>query len=188
MQPPISSIASVQKAGVRVAGISAGQPMGSVNVTIANFTGTADTNMNTTGLIPLSTWYSRTDSNTLGSQILLLRPAAYTVMMHVAMSTAARVQAGILRGSAAAPANPILSAGLRILAAFDHLGAAAGSFHTCTLTANFLLANADIDGNQNMVRFMYSNAAGAAPGAGIGSVLGENGFTITKDSQLQSVA
>lgn len=188
MQPAVTSIPSVAKQGVKVVGINAGQPMGSGLVTIANFTGAADTNIATAAAsLPLSEWYSRTDSGTNGTSILLLRPGQYEVAMNIAMSTAARVQAGILRGSAAPPANPIFS-NARILAAFDHLGAAAGSFHTVTITRVVDVADGDIDGNNNMIRFSYSNAAGAAPGAAIGSVLAENGYAITRGTHVQSLA
>lgn len=185
MQPPVTAIPSVAKQAVRVQGLNA-TPTGTGLVTIANFTGIADVNLATNAAsLPLAEWITRTDSATNGTNLLLLRPGQYTVTQHVAMGTAVRIQAGILRGSAAPVANPLISLGARVLAAFDVLGAAAGSFHTVALTAQVDIADGDIDGNNNMIRFMYSNGAGAAP---VGLVLAENGYTITRGLHVQSLA
>ncbi len=183
--PEQVNIPSVAKQGVRVAGLDAATPTGTGSVTIGDFTAAADTNLATNAAsLPLSEWYARTDSQVNGTTVTFTKPGQYTVQMHVAMGTAVRIQAGILRGNAAPPANPLLSAGVRILAAFDVLGAAAGSFHTVTLTAILDVADADIDGNNNTIRFQYSNGAGAAP---VGLIVAENGYTITRGLAVQSL-
>lgn len=185
MEASSNSRVSLAKQGVRVVGLEAATPTGTALVTIADFTGAADVNLATNaGSLPLAEWVTRTDSAANGTSLLFTRPGQYHIAFHVANAGATRLQAGILRGSAAPPANPILSLGVRVLATFDVLGAAAGSFDTSTLLATIDVADADIDGNNNMVRFQVSNAAGAAP---TGLVVAECGYTIIRGPQVNSL-
>lgn len=176
---------NISKQGVRGVVLDA-TPTGSALVTIADFTGAPDVNIATNAAaLPLTEWIARSDSQTNGTSWLLLRPGEYEVQFNVANAGATRLQAGILRGNAAPPANPIWSAGIRILAAYDVLGAAAGSFDTVTLRAKVKIASGDIDGNNNMVRLMLSNAAGAAP---TGLVVAECGWSVQKSAPISSLA
>jgi hypothetical protein len=174
---------AVAKQGVRGAGLDA-TPTGSVNVTIADFTGAADVALATSPLLPVADWITRTDSQTLGSSWVISKPGLYLVKFIVAATGANRVQAGILRGSQAAPANPVWSEA-RILGCSDYLQAAA-QFDTKTITAELYIANGDIDADNNVIRFMLTNAAGAAaPTAGL--VLASCGFSFSKGVPVHSL-
>lgn len=188
--PAFPAWPNLQKRGLRIVGLDA-TPTGSTDVTIADFTGATSVNIaRNAALFPITEWVTRADSQTAGLVLTLLRPGWYTIRFTVAATAANRVNAGILIGGAAPPANPVLDTASppRVLATSDYLGAA-GEFSTKTIFADFFLADADIDGTGvfNVVRFMLSNAAGlAAPTAGL--VLAQCGVEVHWGPILQSAA
>lgn len=184
MIPETSQYPSIPKQAVRVDPADAATPVGTA-IFVLDFTGGTDRNLATNaGNLPLSEWYTRTDSQTNGTTFTLLRPGKYTLTAHMGQTGAVRNVTGWIRGSAAPPANPILANGVRVLTTNDFLGVAATAL-SYTTTCEVDIADGDIDGNNNTFRFMVSNGAGAT---GTGLVNTECGVTITKGQHVQSLA
>lgn len=177
------AVPNLAKQAVRIATADAASPVGTAQFRL-DFTGAADTNLATNAAsLPLSEWYARTDSQTNGTVFTLLRPGKYTLKFTFGQTGAVRNTVGWVRGSAALPANPIVAGGVRVLSAHDFTGVAATPL-TYTVSVDVIIADGDIDGNNNTFQVMVTNGAGAT---GTGLVNTECEVTITRGHHVQSL-
>jgi hypothetical protein len=184
MRSDIQPNPPTMKQGVRVAPADAATPVGTAQFRL-DMTGAVDVNMATAAAaLPLSEWLLRTDSQANGTFWTFLRPGVYKVLVHFSQTGAVRNSVGVVRGSAALPANPTLATGARVLSNNSFLGVAAQAL-TYTHEVEVVVADQDLDGNNNTIQVQVTDGAGAT---GAGLVNTECGVTIWKEQHVQSLA